>query len=248
MIAPVCLAGGGVPVGTYLYASEEALKPFTGSLRLSFVTPGDRLVVVYGRRNRKIHLPRAGTSDERRELFKPVKAQMLDGGKTALFAHLPADVYDAFVLSVADMTFHEGIQLVPDPAAQPHTPADFEAVKKSLTASAERVGGWEAFFDTKEFLRFAHGEEAGCVLAQQLRLATAYAESGAELTGCVHAIHLCWVRPTRDAEGTWEALLTQELYRDELPARTLFQHSFVPELGGIRVGVREISVGPLDLK
>ncbi|OPZ30613.1 MAG: hypothetical protein BWZ02_00687 [Lentisphaerae bacterium ADurb.BinA184] len=240
-------AGAQVPVGTYLYANPKTLESCPGSLRLSFSSPGDRRVVVFGRRHRKIHLPRAGTTEEQRERFKPVEAQMLDDGRTALFPHLPADLYDVLVISAADMTLHEGLQLAQE-SSTPPPPDAFEAVRKSLAAAGDRVGGWEAFFDTKDFLRFGMADGVGCVLVQQMRLAKAYAESGAELTGCVHAIHLCWVRPTLDAAGTWEVLVTQQLYREELPARTLFRHVFVPELGGIRVGVREIAVGPVKLE
>ena len=74
---------------------------------------------------------------------------------------------------------------------------------------------------------------------QQMRLGTALAESGAVLKGCIHSIDVVWVERAIDATAGWQVINRQQLYRDEIPARTFFKHIQMPELSGIRVGTRE---------
>jgi len=39
----------------------------------------------------------------------------------------------------------------------------------------------------------------------------------------------------------------QQLYRDEIEARDFFKYKFLPELQGIRVGVKAREFGPISL-
>ena len=114
----------------------------------------------------------------------------------------------------------------------------FAEIRKSLGLRQDRIGGWDAFFDTKGFDRFeTDGVRAG-VFLQQMRLGKALAESGAVLKGCIHSIDVVWVERAKVEGVGWQVVTRQQLYRDEIPQRKLFKHHFVKRLQGIRVGSR----------
>lgn len=240
-------AGGDA--GAYLYANDAGLSHFKGSLTVTFSDPGQRLVVAYGYRNRKIRSDRRNTTEAERELFKPVKAHLREGGRIAHFPHLAPDFYDIVVIDSNRMLLHEGLRLYESPDGTTASAPDLlAALEEQLTAVDGRlVGGWESFFDAKDFIRFETDGERGGFLVQQMRVDTAYAESGAVLEGSIHSIDICWVEKALREDVGWRILTRQQLYRDELPERVFFRHFHVPELKRIRVGIRDALVGPVTL-
>ncbi|MBR0457691.1 MAG: hypothetical protein IJJ26_00500 [Victivallales bacterium] len=236
LVLRIFAGGSYVPVGTYLYADLEKLPDAPGRLELHFPDASDqRMVVAWGRKYRKDRKERTDTKEEDRNAFKPRLAKLSNNGKTATFEKLPADFYDIVVFDLREMTVHEGIALQQE--SQPGgNPAWEKEIQKSLGLREDRIGGWEGFFDTKQHdrLEFA-GERAG-VFLQQMRLGKAVAESGKELQGTVHSVDVVWVE--RANNGEWQVLNRQQLLREELPSKTFFQHTFTPQLSGIRVGSR----------
>lgn len=226
-----------VPVGTYLYAKPEGLEKYTGSLTLRFDSPGpQRLVLAYGRQHRKDRAERKGTEEAQRELYKPYKAELADGGKAAQFPHLPPDYYDIVVIDLQRMTIHEGLDLLEGENPSLTKGQDFDEVKNSLSPSKDRIGGWEAFFETKQFERCESDGERASMFVQQMRKGEALAESGARIEGCIHSIDICWVMKTTDPDKLWQVLNRQQLFREEMGTRDFFRHRFLKELQGLRVG------------
>ena len=250
ILAPVCcvLGGGSVAaVGTYLYASPANPERFKGRLTVRFADSGARMVIAYGRKYRKYRYSRTGTTEAEREVFKPHLAKMMNDGRAAVFWHLPIDKYDLVVVDAERMTLHEGLCLLrnSDPALATET--FFNEIRASLGPRNDRIGGWEGFFDSKQFDRFETDGVRGSVLVQQRRLGEAHAESGAVLKGCIHSIDLCWVERAKVADVGWQVACRQQLYREELPVREFFRHTFVPELQGVRVGTSAKEIGPIAL-
>ncbi|HQL87026.1 MAG: hypothetical protein BWX73_03270 [Lentisphaerae bacterium ADurb.Bin082] len=246
ILCATLLQGGGsvVPVGTYLYADLEKVSPATGALVLNFDAAGpSRLVVAYGRKHRKDRKTRDGTTEAERESFKPRLAVLSDQGRVARFDKLPPDYYDIAVIDATTMTLHEGIALYSSTEEELTDNSMIEQfqgeIRKSLGLRDDRIGGWEGFFDTKQIERIQVASGRAGVLMQQMRLGTALAESGAVLKGCIHSIDVVWVERAIDATAGWQVINRQQLYRDEIPARTFFKHIQMPELSGIRVGTRE---------
>ena len=245
---PGLLAGGNVRIGSYLYANPENPERFKGALTVAF-TKGEegRMVIAYGHRYRKIRKSRQGTTEVERQIFKPYLAQNVNQGEKAVFWHLPADKYDLIVVQPKSMTLYEGVALLKDSDPAKAPPAYFEEIKQSLGPREDRIGGWEGFFDGKQFERFESDGVRACVLLQQMRLGKAFAESGDVLKGNVHSIDICWVeRGKREGSG-WQVVTRQQFYRDELPQKVYFKHQFMPELQGIRVGTAEKAIGPIKL-
>jgi len=242
--------GGGsvVPVGTYLYANPADPAQYPGQLTVRFATPGARrLVVAYGRKNRKDRVSRQGTTEAEREHLKPWLGTLSADGTEAVFPNLPIDYYDLVVIDAERMAVHEGLALFRQPAPERATPEFFDEIRGSLGLRQDRIGGWEGFFDSKDFIRFeTDGERAG-VLLQQMRLGTALAESGAVLKGCIHSLDVVWVERAHAEGAGWQVITRQQLYRDEIPARTFFATAFVPALQGLRVGTSPKLVGPIEL-
>lgn len=249
LLARLAWGGGSVvPVGTYLYANPAQPEQFTGKLTVRFATPGPkRLVVAFGRKFRKDRASREGTAEADREPFKPWLGKLAADGATASFPNLPADYYDLLVIDPERMTVHEGLALHREPDPAKATEAFFEEIKKSLGLRTDRIGGWEGFFDSKQFIRFeTDGNRAG-VFLQQMRLGTALAESGDVLKGCIHSIDVVWVERAKVEGAGWQVVARQQLYRDEIPARTYFTAAFAPTLQGVRVGTGAKELGPLEL-
>jgi len=247
--AGLATAGQADMAGKYLYANppESEISRWKGSLTIVFKTPGDRLVVAWGRRWRKTRKSRKGTTEAEREKFKPWKAQLRDGGRVAVFPHLPPDYYDLIVIEPETMQLYEGLQLMLGSDPNAWSPKLFEEVKKSLTVKPHRVGGWEAFFDAKRFDRFETDGERGAVLVQQMRLKKALTEAGDVIRGCIHSIDVCWLERARVEGAGWQVINRQQLYRGLLPQREFFTHHFVKELRGVRVGMRPRKIGPIAL-
>ncbi|OGV79790.1 MAG: hypothetical protein A3K19_00520 [Lentisphaerae bacterium RIFOXYB12_FULL_65_16] len=245
---PAARAGGAqVPVGQYLYAKPANAEQFTGSLTVTFAKPGAKMVIAYGRKYRKDRRSREVTTEADRETFKPYQATVLDDGRKAVVEHLPADLYDLVVIQVKGMTVHEGLsmQLGADPAQA--TEALFSEVRETLSPRDDRIGGWDAFFDTKQFDRFESDGTRGAVFLQQLRRGKSLAESGAEIKGCIHSIDVCWMERAKVEGVDWQVITRQQLYRDEIESREFFRHKYVPELSGLRVGVKARAAGPIEL-
>ncbi|MBT3377258.1 MAG: hypothetical protein HN742_05095 [Lentisphaerae bacterium] len=242
------LAGGNVRIGSYLYANPENPERFKGSLVVSFNRGEEgRMVIAYGHRYRKIRKSRQGTSEKDRQIFKPYLGKNVDHGEKVIFWHLPADKYDLVVVQPKSMTLHEGVALLKGSHPDKAPASYFEEIKESLGPRKDRIGGWEGFFDGKQFERFESDGIKACVLLQQMRLGKAFAESGDVLKGSVHSIDICWVeRGKREGSG-WQVVTRQQFYRDELPNKVYFKHQFTPELQGIRVGTRKKVVGPITL-
>ncbi len=236
-----------VPVGTYLYANPKLLEQYPASLRVEFAdsAPG-RMVLAYGRRNRKDRKSRKDTTETEREEFKPVKAIMKNQGKIAEFPHLAPDYYDLIVIDEEKMTVHEGLQLMNDAKEfdKEKNEEFFRQMAESLSPTTDRIGGWEGFFDSKDFLRLETDGVDGAMFLQQMRKGKAYAESGALLQGTIHSIDICWVRRARRDAG-WQVITRQQFYRNELPNKRWFQHVYTPQLQGIRIGTRAKSIGPV---
>ncbi|MFA5204980.1 MAG: hypothetical protein WC708_11320 [Lentisphaeria bacterium] len=232
-------AADRVPVGTWLYANPAVAESAGGGLTVRFADAGPgRLVVAWGRRHRKDRETRDGTTEAQRESFKPFKAELADGGRTARFPRLPADYYDLVVLDPAALRLWEGLALQNSAESAPASDAVLAAIRTALDRPAGKIAGWEAFFDRKAFVRAETADDLAAVLVQQMRLGQAFAESGAVLEGCIHSLDVVWLRRAEGAEAEWQVLQRQQLYRDELPARRFFEHRFVPELRGIRIGAR----------
>jgi hypothetical protein len=251
LAASALVMGGGsvVPVGTYLYAKPAQPEQYPGKLTVRFASPGaKRLVVAFGRKFRKDRKSREGTSEADREQFKPWLGKLSADGSQAHFEHLPADYYDLVVVDAERMTVHEGLALFREPDPAKATDAFFEEIKKSLGLRTDRIGGWEGFFDSKEFIRFeTDGERAG-VFLQQMRLGVALAESGEVLKGCIHSIDVVWVERAKVEGAGWQVIARQQLYRDEISERTFFKPAFVAALQGVRVGTAEKTLGPVELR
>jgi hypothetical protein len=205
------------------------------------------MVIAYGRKHRKDRYSREGTTEEERETFKPYLAEMADTGRKAVFAHLPPDLYDLIVIQVKGMTVHEGLamQLGAEPAQAAE--ALFKEVRDTLGPRQDRIGGWDAFFDTKQFDRFEYDGTRGAVFLQQLRKGKSLAESGAAIKGCIHSIDVCWVERAKVEGVPWQVVTRQQLYRDEIESREFFRHTHLPALSGLRVGVRAREIGPVEL-
>ncbi|MCK5801861.1 MAG: hypothetical protein KAI66_03465 [Lentisphaeria bacterium] len=235
--ASALFAGGSyVPVGTYLYANPADKETYQGQLTIHFKTPGHRLVVAYGRKFRKDRKKRTGSKEKGREKYKPWQGKVIDDGREVIFWHLPTDKYDIVVIDDESMTVHEGVSLMRQADDQQPIQKYLDEVRGTLSPRKDIIGGWEGFFDNKNFERLeTDGRRAG-VFLQQMRLGVALAESGAKLKGCIHSIDIVWVeRAIKEGVG-WQVVSRQQLYRDEIPARTFFAHHFVKELQGIRIG------------
>lgn len=237
------LAGGSVvPVGTYLYANLDKVSNAPGALEIHFNTKGPkRLVIAYGQKYRKMRKDRDGTTEEQRENYKPRLAKLGNDGQIARFDKLPPDYYDIIVVDDSTMTIHEGISLHHEYEQEAEPDKDTiakyqEEIRKSLGLRTDRIGGWEGFFDNKQIERIEIADVQSGVLMQQMRLGTALAESGEVLKGCIHSIDVVWVERTRTENNDWQVINRQQLYRDEIPARTFFKHIQLPEMTGIRVG------------
>lgn len=247
----VTLVAGGAAhpkkAGRYLYSNDPKKGEWKGCLEVRFTRPGPKVVVAYGRRYRKDRKSRKGTNETSREKFKPYKAELRDDGKLAVFAHLPPDYYDLVVIIPAAMQLYDGVRMLRtgDPALA--TEKFFKEVKSSLSRTKDRIGGWEAFFDSKEFERLETDGVRGAVLVQQMRLGKAFAESGEVLKGCIHSIDICWVERAKVEGVGWQVVTRQQLFRDELPSRTFFKYNHVPALSGIRVGLHTRTMGPVEL-
>lgn len=247
LLLVVCASLYAATVGTYLYTDPTHLSAsYPGKLTVRFTQPGERLVLAYGRRYRKDRHSRAATTEAQRALFKPFIAAIHDNGRRAVWDNLPPDFYDIVVIDVQHMQLWEGLQLLHGSSDLPHDDPRFAGVRDSLSVRSDRVGGWEAFFDTKRFERFAEAAGRGAVFVQQMRLGTSHAESGAKLKGCVHSIDICWVAEAARGAG-WQVIMRQQLYRGELPSRQFFRHAHLPELSGLRVGRRPREIGPVQL-
>jgi len=251
--APALFAGGSVvPVGSYLYADLEKVPDATGSLELRFTTPGpQRLVVAFGRKYRKDSKGREGTTEPEREAFKPRLAELREDGRCAFFAKLPPDYYDVMVIDASTMTFHEGISLIKNALADSidseREKLYIDEIRKSLGLRDDRIGGWEGFFDNKQIERIDVADNRAGVLMQQMRLGTALAESGAVLKGCIHSIDVIWVERAIAEGAGWQVINRQQVYRDEILARTFFKHSLLPTLSGIRVGTKAKKLADIAL-
>ncbi len=255
LLSADCVGGDAgmnlVPVGEYLYADALALRDYRGSLRVRFDSSGPhRLVLAYGRRHRKDRHGREGTTEEERQIFKPVRARMTDQGATAVFDHLPPDFYDLVVIDDRHGVFHEGLQLLQRmeeaPIESRSETALFEEAAASLGLREDRIGGWEAFFDHKNFVRWETDGDRGAMLVHQMRLGRTYAESGDLLQGTVHSLDVVWLEKA-DGDAGWQVITRQQLYRNEIGRREFFRHRFVESLHGIRVGVRPVTIGPVRL-
>lgn len=231
-------AADRVPAGTYLYANPAQADSATGALTVHFTERGPWLAVAWGRHHRKDRETRDATTEAEREWFKPFKAQLAADGKSARFPHLPPDFYDLMVFDAATMHLWEGLAMQSGADSARATDGVMATVRATLDRPAGRIGGWDAFFDRKQFDRLETDGELTAVLVQQLRLGQAFAESGEVIPGCIHSVDVVWLRRAQGAEAEWQVLQRQQLYRDELPARAFFQHHFVPELRGIRIGAR----------
>jgi hypothetical protein len=238
----------GVPVGGYLYAAPAAGQAAAGGMVVHFPGPGKRLVVAYGRKNRKDRISRVGTKESEREVFKPFKADISENGKTATFRGLPPDFYDLIVFDPEKMTLFEGIDMLSDDNPELAAGVAFDEVRKSLGRGendGRLVSGWESFFDQKRFERFETDGLRGAVLVQQMRHGKAFAESGAEIKGCIHSVDICWVMKGVQEGGGWQVTSRQQLFRDELFSREFFRYQFRPELQAIRIGVQVKDIGIL---
>ena len=80
-----------------------------------------------------------------------------------------------------------------------------------------------------------------------MRLGTALAESGAVLKGCIHSIDVVWIERAKVEGAGWQVLARQQLYRDEIPARTFFTHHATPGLQAIRVGLKAKHLSDVEL-
>ena len=237
--------GEQVPVGGYLYARPADLDKATGGMTVHFATAGKRLVIAYGRQNRKDRLSRGSLTDAEKEWVKPFKADLSDGGKTAVFPHLPPDFYDLIVIETDTMRLYEGIDLLTEDMPDLSGGTALDQVKKSLARPTGKLSGWEGFFDAKNFERLETDGVRGAVLLQQMRLGTALAESGAQIPGCIHSIDVVWLVKGKTDEAGWQVTQRQQLFREELPKREFFHHAFKPELQGVRVGVKMKDVGTI---
>ncbi len=245
LLGSAAWAQNSVPVGGYLYANPAPDPSITGGLVVRFATPGKRLVIAYGHKNRKDRLVRGGTSDSQRESWKPYKAATSDAGKTARFAELPPDFYDLIVIETDTMSIIEGVDLLMEDNKDLSGGPLFDEFQKSLSRTKDRIGGWEAFFDSKRFERFETDGVRGAAFIQQMRLGQALAESGAVLKGCIHSVDVAWaVKGVGDNPG-WQVMNRQQLFREEMPSREFFKYQFRPELQGIRVGDKVKDVGVL---
>lgn len=256
-LAPAALAltltvsaqdGGGKAAGNYLYhradaAGAEGRQAEMGGLVVHFPTPSaSRLVIAFGWKYRKDRFSREGTTEAQREWFKPFKARLSDGGKTATFPELPPDFYDLLVFDSERMTLHEGVDMLseenPDLAGNPL----LDEITQTLSRPPDRIAGVDAFFDKKEVNRIETDGVRGAALLQQMRTDKAFAESGATIAGCIHSVDVFWLLKGKQ-EGGWQVLSRQQLYRDELPRKEFFRHEFRKELQGIRIGAQVKDIG-----
>jgi hypothetical protein len=253
LAAPRLFAGGSVvPVGTYLYADVDKVPAASGSLELRFTNPAEhRLVIAFGRKYRKDNKSRDGSSESEREAFKPRLAQLREQGRSALFSKLAPDYYDILVVDAEAMTLHEGLALSQNFLAEEGDAQRDKAYQKEIRHSLglrdDRIGGWEGFFDSKQIERISVVAGRAGVLMQQMRLGTALAESGAVLKGCIHSIDLVWVERALVEGAGWQVIQRQQLYRDEIAARSFFKASYLPELSGIRVATKHKVVADVKL-
>lgn len=235
-----------------IYADREALSAYSGSLILEFaIRNPNRLVLAYGRRYRKDRFSRKDTTEEERNLFKPIKAEIQDDGTKAVFTNMPPDYYDLIVINPRDDIFYEGLQLlqrVDETEIHSKGPDTqmFQEVTASLERRSDRIGGWDAFFDRKNFIRLETDGKRGAILVHQRRTGKTLAHSGNVLSGNIHSIDIVWLERAAGDAG-WQVLSKQQLFRAELTDSRFFKHKFIEILQGIRVGIRETSVGPITL-
>jgi len=126
-------AGGSqVPVGTYLYANPEKPERFEGGLTVKFASPGERMVVAYGRKYRKDRKTREETIEQEREMFKPYLGKMEEKGTRAVFPHLPPDFYDLVVIEAGKtMKLYEGLSLLQDSKPELITPSTWPRSRRA---------------------------------------------------------------------------------------------------------------------
>lgn len=233
-----------VSVGKYIYADLAQVDEASGGLVIRFVDESStRKVVAYGWANRKLRRSRMDTLEKQRENFKPRLAEMSEKGRVATFAKLPPDFYDLAVIDYERLTFHEGMTLH-HLAGDDNQPGIEQRQKweKSLTtvicgSREDGIQAWEGFFDKKQLERFTFADEQVGVMLQQMRLGTAFAESGTKLAGVVHSLDIVWLERTRgEGQQAWQVIQRQQLYRGEIPRQEFFRHVYLKEFSGIRVG------------
>lgn len=243
-----------VPVGEYLYANPEKTPAAEGSLRMQFAFPLAKgsVLIAYGRKNRKDRKSRDQSLEAERELYKPRLGKISPQQKEVVFSNLPPDFYDLILIDPENMIIYEGISLhkigSDDALSEGVQKQYLDEIRSTLGLREDRIGGWEGFFDHKQIDRLEVNEDKAGVLMQQMRLGVALAESGERLKGTIHSIDLVWVERAKVASAGWQLLNRQQLYREELAAKTFFHHVFRKELQGIRIGSKEKVAGPLQLE
>ncbi len=242
-----------VPVGEYLFSNPDKLPDAEGALLVTLsepLSPGC-VVIAYGRKNRKDRKSREQTTEEERELLKPRLAGLNPERNEASFVKLPPDFYDLIIIDPVRMILYEGIALHKigsDETLPENLQKQFLGeIRGTLGLREDRIGGWEGFFDHKQIERIEVKDEKAGVLMQQMRLGVALAESGDVLKGTIHSIDVVWVERAKVASAGWQLINRQQLYREELHAKTFFRHQFRKELQGIRVSSRQRTLGPLKL-
>ena len=203
--------------GKYLYNETDAKDAGGIRLRLAEGSVRPQVVVAVGRRKHNVYRAKLGAD-----------------GREAVFAHLPADIYDLLVAT--DRDFFEGVRLVRE--------NDAAAVERERAAVTDEVMKIEGFFDGKRIQRLELEGEQAVVLLQQWRIKEAVKQSGAPVTGCIHSLDVIWFE--RPAKG-WQLLLRRQVYREELKNREPLTHHQVPELGNVRVSTAEVVVGPVKV-
>lgn len=234
-----------VRVSTELHADLNKVRDASGGLVVRFTTESTtRKVIAYAWSTRKLRKSRIGTDELDRENYKPRLAKMSENGRVATFEKLPPDFYDLCVVDFTKMTLHEGMTLhhLADADNQPDEATrkkwEEEITKTICGSRADGIGAWEGFFDRKIIHRFQFADEQAGIMLQQMREATAVAESGTQLAGSVHSVDVVWVQRTIGEGHGWQVIQRQQLYRGEIEYREFFKHKFMKELCGIRIGMK----------
>ena len=159
------------------------------------------------------------------------------GGRVTIHG-IPPGKYD-FVLKFKDKVC-EGLSL--------DVPGGFEPLSKENRAGIEEVT-WvsEDYFNIKAIARMGGNKDAVKLLVEQVRDKRTFEPDATLLAGIlIRRFDLCELRKTGQI---WTVKMNRHLFREERkmggPGTTL-TFSYVPELGGIRVGDDVATVPPFD--
>jgi len=165
------------------------------------------------------------------------RAELSEGGKHFLFAHLPIGKFD-LVLVTKNRMVYEGLALGDAPSA---------ASPVSLKNLATRIAAADSFFNRHTVHRTGFEGDRAFAFVERIRDKLTLQQSGEKLD---HDLRRLEIIELEQAGDDWQMVNTRHLYREEEPPGPdlpFLQHFQVSGLGNIRVVESVKQLGTLQL-